>query len=79
MPTNLLPIGVSASGGGDDFFEGVHAKRAPLQNLFSPFRIRFLVLNNSSNAERGSGGEVEISLKDRTNPILQEPHTDSVL
>jgi len=49
------------------FFEGGHAQRAPLQSLFPPFRIRFLVLNRSSSAERGSGGEVEMILNDRTN------------
>ena len=54
------------------FFEGGHAGRAHLHILFPPFRIRLLVLDNSSNAERGSGGEVEIILNDRTNPHFTE-------
>jgi len=52
---------------------------APLQSLFPPFRIGLLVLDRSSNAERGPGGEVEMILNDRTNPIFQKPQTDSVL
>ena len=61
-----------ASAGGDDIFEGGHAQRASLQNLFPPFRIRFLVLDRSFNAERGSGGEVEFILNKRTNPHFTE-------
>jgi len=40
---------------------------APLQNFSPPFRLRFLVLDRSSNAERGSEGEVEMVLIERTN------------
>ena len=59
-----MPIGVSASGW--MFFEGGHTERAHLQSLFPPFRIGLLVLDRSSNAERGSGGEVEMILNDKT-------------
>jgi len=44
----------------------------PYLNLFSPFRIRFLVLDCNSNAERGSGGEVEIVLHGKTKPHFFE-------
>jgi len=54
------------------FFKGGHAERAPLQSLFPPFRIGRLVLDCSSNAERGSGGEVEMILNDKTNPHFTE-------
>jgi len=49
----------------------------PLQNFFPPFRIRLLVLDRSSNAERVSGGEVEMILKDRSNPHFTETTTGS--
>ena len=70
MPTIFIPYCRFRQRG--CFFEGGHAQRAPLQILFPPFRIRFLVLDRSSNAERGSGGEVEMILNDRTNSHFTE-------
>jgi len=45
----------------------------PFITSFPPFRIRILVLDRSPNAERGSGGEVEMILSDKTN--LHFPET----
>ena len=45
--------------------EGWHPQRATLHNLFPPFRIKPLVMDRRSNAERGSGGEVEIILNEK--------------
>ena len=47
-------------------------QRVPLHNLFPPFRIRILVLDRSPNVERGSGDDMEMILKDRTDPHFTE-------
>ena len=57
-PLSPPPLAFPPAGEGMFFCEGGHAGRAPLHNLFPPFRIRRLVLDSCSNAERGSGGEV---------------------
>jgi hypothetical protein len=60
----LYPVGVSSPAGEGMIFLKRARLACPLQSLFPPFRIRLLVLDSSSNAERGSGGEVEIFLND---------------
>jgi len=60
------------------FCEGWQAQRATLHNLFPPFRTRRLVIDRRSNAERGSGGEVEIILNDQARLSVGKSQKDNL-
>jgi len=56
---------------GGCFLKGARQACPPSKPLY-PFRIGRLVLDRNSTAERGSGGEVEMILNDKTNLYYPE-------
>jgi len=72
MNYQLTYARLAFSPAGGMFFKGGTPSVPPFKTSFPPFRIGRLVLDRNSTAERGSGGEVEMILNDKTNLYYPE-------